>query len=318
MQIYDQLNNIPLLPGAIITQGTFDGVHSAHRAIIKRIVEIAHQRGAEPVLITYEPHPRHVLYPEQSDLKLLTNLSEKKRLLAPLGIKHLIVLPFTREFAQQSYTDFVRDVIIGSIQAGMLVIGYDHRFGKNREGSFEQLIELSRTFPLELEQIPQQMVDSVAVSSTKIRNALFHGDLETANLYLGYSYVLGGTVVHGNKLGRTIGFPTANIEPDDQHKLLPSDGVYAVRVQVGTHIYSGMCNIGMRPTIGGTKRVIEVHLFDVHIDLYHQEIVIHFEYFLREERTFTGLDALKKQLAADEQMSREKLKHLHPLTQLSE
>lgn len=298
MQIHQHLDNIPSIPRSIVTQGTFDGVHQAHQTIIKRIVELANENSSASVLITYHPHPRHVLYPEQNDLKLLSTIDEKINRLSLSGIDHLIIVPFTHSFSQLSSTDFIRDFIIGKLQAETLVLGYDHRFGKNREGSFEKLLEMSRELPLELEKIPQQLVDSIAVSSTKIRVALSQGDIHTANNLLGYPYLLISKVLHGDKRGRTIGFPTANLIPSPQ-KQLPADGVYAVKVQSDWGNFDAVCNIGTRPTVDGKNHVVEVHIPDISVDLYDQNIRVYFYHRLRDEMKMDGLESLKKQLMND-------------------
>lgn len=285
----------------VVTIGTFDGVHIGHQQIIARLKELARQTGGETVLITLYPHPRMVLFPDDNDLQLLSTQDEKMELLRRYGINHVVVIPFSKEFSRLTSLEFVRDILVNTIGVNTLVIGYDHHFGRNREGSIEQLRELAPQFDFTVEEIPAQDVDHVNVSSTKIREALLHGDVETAHNYLGHPYSLQGTVVEGNKLGRTIGYPTANINVGDKHKLIPANGVYAVNVHIGAHMHGGMLNIGVRPTVGGTARVIEVNIFNFNGDLYGAPIKVDFMARLRDEQKFNGLDALKEQLAADKE-----------------
>ncbi len=299
MKIHNGIENPINVTNAVVTIGTFDGVHIGHQKIIARLKEVATQHGGETVLITLYPHPRMVLFPDDNDLQLLSTQDEKTDLLRKYGIDHLVVIPFSKEFARLTSLEFVRDILVDKIGVKSLVIGYDHHFGRNREGSIEQLRELAPQFHFEVEEIPAQDIDHVNVSSTKIREALLNGEVETAKQYLGHTYSLQGTVVEGDKLGRTIGYPTANIEIGDKHKLIPADGVYAVHVLVGNERFGGMLNIGYRPTVEGKKRTTEVNIFDFERDLYGQQLKIEFEARLRNEQKFTGLDALKEQLAQD-------------------
>ena len=299
MKIHNGIENPINVTNAVVTIGTFDGVHIGHQKIIARLKEVATQHGGETVLITLYPHPRMVLFPDDNDLQLLSTQDEKTDLLHKYGIDHLVVIPFSKEFARLTSLEFVRDILVDKIGVKTLVIGYDHHFGRNREGSIEQLRELAPQFHFEVEEIPAQDIDHVNVSSTKIREALLNGEVETAKQYLGHAYSLQGTVVEGNKLGRTIGYPTANIEIGDKHKLIPADGVYAVHVLAGNERFGGMLNIGYRPTVEGKKRTTEVNIFDFERDLYGQQLKIEFEARLRNEQKFNGLDALKEQLAQD-------------------
>jgi riboflavin kinase/FMN adenylyltransferase len=299
LKIHNGIENPINVTNAVVTIGTFDGVHIGHQKIIARLKEVATQHGGETVLITLYPHPRMVLFPDDNDLQLLSTQDEKTDLLRKYGIDHLVVIPFSKEFARLTSLEFVRDILVDKIGVKSLVIGYDHHFGRNRAGSIEQLRELAPQFHFEVEEIPAQDIDHVNVSSTKIREALLNGEVETAKQYLGHTYSLQGTVVEGDKLGRTIGYPTANIEIGDKHKLIPADGVYAVHVLVGNERFGGMLNIGYRPTVEGKKRTTEVNIFDFERDLYGQQLKIEFEARLRNEQKFTGLDALKEQLAQD-------------------
>jgi riboflavin kinase/FMN adenylyltransferase len=283
----------------IVTTGTFDGVHFGHRKIIDRLKQVAQKNDGETVLLTFSLHPRMVLFPDDNDLKLLNTLEEKKALLAKAGIDHLIVHPFTKEFSRTSSINFVRDILVNQLNTHRLVIGYNHHFGRNREGSFEHLKEFAPVYGFEVEEIPVQLLDDVGVSSTKIRKALGRGDVKTAADYLGYEYPLSAKVVEGEQLGRTIGFPTANLVVEDALKLIPADGVYAVKVDLGARTYKGMMNIGVKPTLGSTQRTLEVNLFDFDEQIYGASVTIHFVERIRDELGFENLEALRSQLHKD-------------------
>ncbi len=304
MKIYEGLEGFTPIKNAVVTSGTFDGVHLGHQKILKRIREIARNIRGETVLITFWPHPRLVLYPNEHNLRLLSTFEEKAKLLRQLGIDHLITIPFTQEFSQLSSEEFIKKVLIEAIQTKMLVIGYDHRFGKNREGSFEYLKANSSDFGFELEEISRQDVEEIAVSSTKIRKALESGDVKTAESCLGRPYELNGLVIKGQQIGRSIGFPTANIHIPNDYKLIPKDGVYAVEASVEGTLYKAMLNIGNRPTVDGTKKTVEANLFDFQGDLYDKQITVYFHEFLREERKFGSLEELKEQLVQDQRSAR--------------
>ena len=303
MKIYQGLTDFHPPKNPVVTSGTFDGLHLGHQKILNRLQELAKSKGGETVLLTYWPHPRLVLQPHNNNLRLLSTFSEKVSLLKEMGIDHLIILPFTEEFSQMSSEEFIGKILVDKIQTKTLVIGYDHRFGKNREGSFEYLQAHSNLFGFDVEEISRQDVDELGVSSTKIRNALTQGDIKTATKYLGRPYEISGLVVRGQQIGRSIGFPTANIKVEDQYKLLPKDGAYAVQVQVNGLRYKAMLNIGDRPTVEGDKKTIEAHLIDFHGDLYGLELAIYFEAFLREEKKFDSLEALKNQLMLDREQA---------------
>ncbi|HAH37161.1 MAG TPA: bifunctional riboflavin kinase/FAD synthetase [Algoriphagus sp.] len=304
MKIYEGLNEFLPVTNPVVTSGTFDGVHLGHQKILQRIREIARSIGGETVMITFWPHPRLVLYPQEHKLRLLSTFEEKAKLLRQFGIDHLVTIPFTKEFSQLSSREFIDQVLVEKIQTRKLVIGYDHRFGKNREGSFEYLKQNSAEFGFELEEISRQDVDEIGVSSTKIRKALESGDIETANSYLGRSYELNGLVIKGQQIGRSIGFPTANIHIPNDYKLIPKDGVYAVETSVNGSIYKSMLNIGNRPTVDGNKKTVEAHLFDFQGDLYDKQLTIYLKAYLREEQKFENLDALKEQLLKDQQQAK--------------
>ena len=301
MQIHEGLADFPSIPNAVVTSGTFDGVHVGHQKILSRLNELAKKNKGETVLLTYWPHPRLVLYPKEHHLRLLSTFDEKVSLLRDFGIDHLIVLPFTPEFSQMSSVDFIQQILVDKIQTKCLVIGYDHKFGKNREGSFDYLQAHSEELGFAIEEISRQDIDDMGVSSSKIRIALESGDLPTATSYLGRPYSLTGEVVIGQQIGRSIGFPTANIQVKDDYKLLPKNGVYAVTVQVEDQQYKGMLNLGNRPTVSGEQKTIEVHLFDFAGDLYHKSLSVNFIQFLREEKKFADLAALKDQLILDQE-----------------
>jgi riboflavin kinase/FMN adenylyltransferase len=299
MKIYHQLADFHPPHFSIVTSGTFDGVHLGHQKILARLKELATRKQGETVLLTYWPHPRLILQPEDKSLRLLSTLSEKVNLLEEMGVDHLIILPFTKELSQMSSEEFIREILVDKIQTKTLVIGYDHKFGKNREGSFEYLQSHSHLFGFAIEEISRQDVDDLGVSSTKIRTALAQGDISTANKYLGRPYDLSGQVVNGQQIGRSLGFPTANIQIADDFKLLPRDGAYAVHAEVNSIQYKAILNIGDRPTVDGEKKTIEAHLIDFKGNLYGQELRIYFQEFLREEKKFESLDALKNQLVID-------------------
>ncbi|MFM1932191.1 MAG: hypothetical protein RL226_1494 [Bacteroidota bacterium] len=286
----------------MLTTGTFDGVHLGHREIINRLRDIADRVGGETVLMTFYPHPRLVLFPDDPNIQLLQTIEEKKASLKEAGIDHLILLPFTQEFAKLSALEYVRDVLVQTIGVHTVVVGYDHRFGKNREGDFSSLEEFSEMFGFHVEEIPARLIDDLSISSTKIRNALLAGAVDQANSYLGYNYLLSGCVIHGDGLGHKLGFPTANLRINDSHKLIPGPGVYAVHVKIKGSNYNGMMNIGVRPTVSSSdEKRLEVHLFDFSDDLYGAEMEVRFAGRIRNEMKFNSVDELKAQLLVDKQ-----------------
>lgn len=303
MNIYHRLEDFKPLEFAVVTSGTFDGVHVGHQQILKRVNEVAKANNGESVLITYWPHPRLVLYPDDTELRLLNTFEEKADLLREQGIDHLLRIPFTKEFSQLTSEQFIQKVLINTINTKKLVIGYDHRFGNNREGRFEQLKANSHTYGFEVEEIPKQEVDHVGVSSTKIRNSLLKGEVDLANDLLGSEYSMVGRVIKGEKIGRIIGFPTANLEIEMRHKLIPADGAYAVKVVSNRTVYNGMLNIGYRPTVNGKVKSIEVHIFDFANDIYGENLKILFVKRIRVEQKFADIEALKAQLEIDKKES---------------
>jgi riboflavin kinase/FMN adenylyltransferase len=299
MKIYHGIDDFVRLNYAVVTSGTFDGVHVGHQKILSRLRETAQKNGGETVVITFWPHPRLVLHPEDTSLKLLNTFEEKAALLKAQGINHLVRIPFTKEFSQLSSEEFVTQIIVNTIGTRKLVIGHDHHFGKNREGSFEQLRADGPKYGFDVEEIPRQDIDHVGVSSTKIRKALEEGDIDTATHFLGNFYSLTGRVVMGDKLGRLLGYPTANIEVDTAYKLIPADGIYAVTVDHDSKQYKGMLYIGNRPTVNGVKRNIEVNIFDFAQDIYGESLTVHFHKLIRGDAKFNDLEALKAQLHLD-------------------
>lgn len=300
LKVYRELKEFKTLKNAIVTTGTYDGVHIGHRKILHSIVDTAAAENGESVVITFWPHPKKIIGENTIDnVKYLSTLEEKIEVLASLNIDHLLIIPFNREFSELSSQEFITTILVDLIGTKKLVIGYDHRFGKNREGSFEYLKRNSSTYGFEVQEIPRQDLDQIAVSSTEIRTALSKGEVTKASLYLERPYRLKGLVVKGRQLGRTIGFPTANIKVNDSDKLIPSDGVYAVRVNYKGEFFGGMLNIGFRPTLEGIDRTVEVFIHDFNKEIYGEELEVNFIEFLRPEQKFSGLDQLKIQLETD-------------------
>ena len=300
MKVYHCIEDFPTEINTIITTGTFDGVHKGHKQVIRRLNDIARKQGFRSVLLTFCPHPRHVLYPDNQQLKLLNTIDEKTEELKKSGLQHFVVHEFTKEFSRMKSVNFIRDLLVNKLKMKHMVVGYNHHFGRNREGSYDDLKELAELYNFELEKIPPQNEDDVAISSTKIRQLLLVGDVEKAAIYLGHSYLINGKVVKGNARGRKIGFPTANILVENKWKLIPSDGVYAVKVKLGGKKFYGMLNIGERPTLSDNKHRIEVHIFDFSDDIYGTDIKVEFVKRIREEKQFDNLELLKRQLQIDE------------------
>jgi riboflavin kinase / FMN adenylyltransferase len=307
MKIYHGIDDFARLEYAVVTSGTFDGVHLGHRKILSRLKEIAAQEKGETVVITFWPHPRLVLHPEDTTLKLLNTFEEKAELLKAQGIQHLVRIPFTKEFSQLTSEEFIYKILVQTIGTCKLVIGYDHHFGKNREGSFEQLKLNGPRYGFQVEEIPRQDVDHIGVSSTRIRQALEAGAIDVATHFLGTPYSVTGRVVIGDKLGRVLGYPTANIEVENKNKLIPADGIYAVTIRYEHRYYKGMLYIGVRPTINGVKRNIEVNIFDFNQEIYGESLTVYFHTLIRGDQKFNDLEALKNQLHLDKE---DALRHL--------
>jgi riboflavin kinase/FMN adenylyltransferase len=301
VKVYTDIDQFGPVEKPFVTTGTFDGVHFGHRVILKKLIKQAKAEGGESVLLTFYPHPRMILFPDDNNLKLLTTQPEKIKLLEKLGVEHLIIIPFTTEFSRKKAFEFVRDILVNKICVYKLIIGYDHQFGRNREGSLKQLEEYAPMFDFEIEEIPAQDIDTIKISSTKIRNALIEGDIKTADDYLGYEYPISGEVIRGNQIGRSMGFPTANIQYNNHYKLIPKDGVYAVEIRVKETTYKGMMNIGRRPTLydHDAGLTLEVNIFDFDEMIYGKVITVLLRKRMRDEIKFKNLDALKSQLEID-------------------
>ncbi len=301
MKIYRHIEEFTSLDNAVVTSGMFDGVHLGHRKIIARLLDICRACEGESVVLTFWPHPRMVVSDDGSDLRLLSTLSEKTALFEALGVQHLLVLPFTRAFSELSSDEFIRSVLVNGIGTRKLVIGYDHRFGRNREGSFEFLRAHCGEYGFQVEEIASEDVDNLAISSSRIRKALQSGEIEEANHLLGYEYAVSGTVVKGDQIGRTLGFPTANLLVEEGYKLIPRDGIYAIKAEYAGHLYKGMLSIGMRPTVDGKHRTIEANLFDFDKDIYGEPLTIRFCKYLRPEEKFSSLDELRRYIQKDKE-----------------
>ena len=299
MKVYNSVEEFPGLENAVVTIGTFDGVHAGHNKIIQRLNDVARETKGETVLLTFFPHPRMVLQPDDSDLKLITTMEERTLLLEKNGIHHLIVQPFSKEFSRISATEFVRDVLLSKIGMKTLVIGYDHHFGRNREGSYKELEEMASMYGFRLEEISKQVIDEVAVSSTKIRKALLLGDVEAANKLLGHDFTLRGEVIKGDRIGTSLGFPTANIKIRESYKLIPEDGIYAVMVEVDGELHKGMLYLGTRPTVDGKKHTSEVNILDFNRDIYGKIITVFLKTRIRGDMHFENLEQLKEKMKED-------------------
>jgi len=300
VRIFHNISETSDLKDTIVTIGTFDGVHLGHQKILKKLVELKNKNGGETLLFTFDPHPRKVLFPEQRDLKLITTTQEKCELLKQFGIDNILVFPFTIEFSKMSAEDYISNIISETLKTKTLVIGYDHRFGSNREGNIETLKQVSGNYNFDLIEIPAQEINQLNISSTRIRKAIEEGEIEVANSFLGYSFFMSGIVIKGKQLGRTIGYPTANIELLDLDKIKPKTGVYAVNIIIDQINFKGMLNVGYNPTTDSDRiQKIEVNIFDFNKDIYGKIIKIEFIKHLRNEVKFANLDELKEQLAKD-------------------
>ncbi|MGB3144220.1 MAG: bifunctional riboflavin kinase/FAD synthetase [Maribacter sp.] len=285
-----------------ITIGTFDGVHIGHRKILDKIINHAKESTLNSAVLTFFPHPRMVLQ-KDADIKLLNTIDEKMMILKNLGLDILIIHPFTMKFSRLTATEFVRDILVNTLHTKKVIIGYDHRFGRNRTANINDLIAFGGTHDFTVEEIQAQEIEEVSVSSTKIRKALEEGDIETANAYLGYQYMLTGTIVRGKGLGKQLGYPTANLSIAEQYKLIPKTGSYIVKSTIKEQLVYGMMNIGFNPTVDGTEKSIEINFFDFDSDLYEEKIQVDILSRLRDEYKFDSVDALKAQLAKDKEKS---------------
>ncbi|MGF7041298.1 bifunctional riboflavin kinase/FAD synthetase [Mucilaginibacter lappiensis] len=301
MRIYHHIDEFTAVKNAVVTIGTFDGVHIGHRKIISGIKELADSIGGETVILTFFPHPRMILHPEDESLKLITTITEKAQLMEQLGVDHLIITPFSRDFSNQTAEGYIRDVLVNKIGTKKIVIGYDHRFGKDRQGGLNDLLKLGPVYGFDVVEIPEQDINEVAISSTRIRNALLSDKIDLANSYLGYPFFITGTVIRGDQLGRQLGYPTANIVVEEKYKLIPADGIFAVTVNVAGIEHKGMAYIGSRPTVNGLTHNIEVNIFDFDQEIYNQPIRMEFHHYVRGDIKFSSLDELKVQLAKDKE-----------------
>jgi riboflavin kinase/FMN adenylyltransferase len=299
MKVYHSIEEFKRIPFAVVTIGTFDGVHAGHQKIISRLTEIAKANNGETVVLTFFPHPRMVLQPDDNNLKMITTMDEKIELLRKAGIHHLIIQSFSKEFSRISATEFVRDILVNKIGTKVLVIGYDHHFGRNREGSYKNLEELAPVYNFQLEEITEQDVNDVAVSSTKIRTALLEGDIQTANALLGHDFSMTGEIIEGERMGRKLGFPTANISIPEKYKLIPSHGIYAVMVSLDGELQKGMLYIGKRPVFNGTMQSIEVNIFEFNREVYGKRITVFFKAFIRGDQHFENTGLLIEKMNED-------------------
>ena len=303
MQIHRDITNLPVFKNAVITIGTFDGVHLGHRQIIDSLKEEAAKASGESVIITFHPHPRKVVSSVITGVRLINTLAERIELLEKTGIDHLIIVPFTDFFANQTAEEYIRDFLVVNFKPHTIIIGYDHRFGKERAGDYKMMEEKALIYNYRLKEIPEHILNAIKVSSSNIRNALLHGNIEEANNFLGYSFFFEGEVFHGDKIGREIGYPTANLKSTDEEKIALGDGIYAVYVDMEGKTSKGMMSIGFRPTVNGKVRVTEVNIFDFDKEIYGETIRVIVKKYLRAQVKFDGLEALKMQLHKDKEDS---------------
>jgi len=308
MSFFYNIKELPVFNNAVLTVGTFDGVHQGHKAILQEVVQHAKEVNGESVLLTFDPHPRKLLFPDQP-LGIITPLQQKLQLITDAGIEHVVVIPFTKEFSELSAQEYIENFMVDFFHPHSVVIGYDHRFGHDRKGNIELLREYAPKYNYEVIEIPVQLIDEATVSSTKIRAAISLGSIEEAAHMLGRNYSIAGTVIGGKKLGKTIGYPTANISLNDKDQLIPSIGIYAVRVVWNSHKYDGMLSIGHNPTVSDKKELhIEVNIFDFDAEIYDETIEIEFVSYMRDEEKFDSIEELKKQLGMDKEKALELLK----------
>jgi riboflavin kinase/FMN adenylyltransferase len=306
MKVHTDIDRLPAFRKAVITIGTFDGVHLGHQKIISQLKAEARKIDGETVIITFHPHPRKVVHAESNPVELINTIEERVELFEAKGVDHLVIVPFTFGFSELTPREYVEKFLAAKFAPAVVIIGYDHRFGKNREGNYKLLEEYSSRGFFNLKEIPGQVINDNTVSSTLIRNSLKEGDIEKANGLLGYDFFFQGEVVKGDQRGRTIGFPTANIAITNSEKIIPGNGVYVVQIDIPETVkrnFNGMMNIGVRPTVDGTRRTIEVNIFDFADEIYGRKVRVYVKKFLRTEQKFSGIDALKQQLEKDRQES---------------
>ncbi|MBK8658170.1 MAG: bifunctional riboflavin kinase/FAD synthetase [Bacteroidetes bacterium] len=305
MNVYSHLDSLPAFKNSVITIGTFDGVHLGHQKIISRLNALSEKWSGESIIITFHPHPRLVINPQDSSLRLLNTIDEKIALLEKYGIQNVVVVPFSRDFSEQPAEDYIRKFLVRNFNPIMVVIGYDHKFGKNRTGDYHLLESMKQELNYELEEITKETLDDIAISSTKIRQSLQNGDVTLANELLGYPYTITGTVVRGYQRGRELGYPTANILVNDEFKLIPSTGIYAVKVHVRDAVYNGMLSIGYNPTLSGKTQTVEVNILDFKGDIYGDNITIEMVEYLRGEIKFSSVPELIEAIKKDEEKTRQ-------------
>jgi riboflavin kinase / FMN adenylyltransferase len=301
MKVHRDIDNLPVFRNAVVTIGTFDGVHMGHRQILDKLKEEAITINGETVIITFHPHPRKVISSTILGIRLINTLDERLQLLEQHGIDHVVIVPFTDAFANQPAEDYIKNFLVNRFHPHTVIIGYDHRFGRDRLGDYKLLEKKAIEYNYQLKEIPKHILDNISISSTNIREAILHNDTETANLLLGYEFFFSGIVVHGDKIGRTLGYPTANLKVQDEEKITPGNGIYAVYASLpgNDKRLKGMMSIGFRPTVDGKRRVIEVNLFDFAEEIYDQSLTVYVKKYLREEVKFEGLEALVRQIDQD-------------------
>jgi len=297
MKVYRNLSSLPDFQNTVVTIGSYDGVHSGHQEILRQVNQLAEDIGGESVLVTFHPHPRLVVNPDDTSLKLITTIDEKINLLSQFGIQNIVVAPFTKAFSQQSPDDYIRHFLVDKIRPARIVIGYDHRFGKRRKGNIDYLRKFEHQFNYKVQEIEKQAVDDIVVSSTKIRNSILIGDIKTATSLLNHPFTVNGRVVRGKQIGNTIGFPTANITVENRHKIIPADGVYAAHIFYDNKTYTSMLYIGR--SLDNQYKTLEVNIFDFNENIYDKNLTVEFVGRIRGDIRFEGIETLKKQLAED-------------------
>lgn len=311
MRVHTDISTLPAFKAPVITIGSFDGLHRGHQAILNQVKNLAKETGGESIIITFDPHPRQVIYPKAGDLNLITTLEEKIFLMEQFEVDHLVVVPFTVEFAQISADEYIEKFLIEKFHPRYIVIGYDHRFGLNRQGDIHFLKWYSHKANYEIIELDEQIIDNITISSSKIRKALEKSDLKTASGLLNHPFILMGKVIKGNRIGTSIGYPTANIAYQNKIKLIPPDGIYAVYVQHESIVYKGVLYIGVKPTVTSeNKRVIEVHIIDFEKDIYEDDVIIQFIDFIREDMKFDNVDAMRSQITLDKEAALEILSQI--------
>lgn len=305
MQIHYDLTKLPVFTNAVITIGTFDGIHHGHRQVLSRLVDSAREVQGESILVTFHPHPRKVISSAILGIRLINTLEERLQLLEHMGIDHVVVVPFTEAFANQTADEYIENFLVAKFHPHTIIIGYDHQFGRDRKGNFSLLQEKSSLYGYQLQEITKHELENISISSTRIREAILHSDIDKANRLLGYDFFFSGRVVHGNKIGRTIGFPTANLKVEDPEKITPGNGIYAVYAwpEGEEKPLKGMMSIGFRPTVDGKTRVIEVNIFDFNREIYEEKLQVFVHQYLREEKKYESLEALVTQIKLDKENS---------------